>query len=523
MIIVGKIDVDAVERQLQQRFSDWTDPSQPQAVALGTPRPTQQSFEFIAEGAPGMLVLTWPLAPDNRPPTLAVEREHLVSQLGTAVLGMRLADRAQKPGSPLLQATAGVTPRIYTVAGQANLTMMAPAGQWPAALDAALDELRQRLAEGVRPTDMQRVLPTLRSGLQTAVARAPTRPHTAIAMALMHADAAGAVYVSAEQALAMAEPLLASITADEITAALRRNFGDAAPLLFRSASAGPVGADALTRQLAQALQRPLETRSDTVASWPYTEFGAPSAIHATTTDAALGTTSVQFANGTRLVVKSTPQERGAVGVQVRLGQGRAGIQPSQTHALWALESMPLGGTGQRSLAELTQWLQTHGTPLTVNLRADPQAFVLLGVSPPADLGTQLQLLAAYARDPGFRPELGERLQAMGSALSEALEAQPWAVYQRAVQQVMNGGAAPVNVVHLGRPDQAIIGWHWALPDHWTDPALAATGRVAAAVLGEVDRYEAVTAQQLQAFFRDRIAHRPPVEIAAKAKGAADAN
>jgi zinc protease len=45
-----------------------------------------------------------------------------------------------------------------------------------------------------------------------------------------------------------------------------------------------------------------------------------------------------------------------------------------------------------------------------------------------------------------------------------------------------GGGAPHVVYHRGRADQAVLGWYWAMPDHWTDPALSYTGRVAGALL-----------------------------------------
>ncbi|WP_326535952.1 M16 family metallopeptidase [Pseudorhodoferax sp.] len=707
LVIVGNIDVDAVERQLRQQFGDWHSRAPADAPALGTPQPPRQSAEFVAEGVPDLLALTWLLPPDNRAPTLAVEREQLVAQLGVGVLNMRLVDRTLQPGSPFLQAMGTLDPSVFKVAGQARMVVAAPAAQWPAALDAALAELRLLLGRGVQPADLQRLLPAVRSSLQVAVAQSPTRQHAAIADALVQSDLAGAVYLSAQQTQAEVDAMLAKVSAEEITAALRRSFGGSPLLLFRSAHAEPVGAEALTRQLAQASQRPLAAQAATNASWPYTDFGAPSAISTRTTDAALGTTFVEFANGTRLVVKSTPQERGLVGVQVWLGQGRAGLKPEQTHALWALDSMPLGGTGQRSLPELMQWLQIQGKQLNVALRVDPQAFVLLGNAAPADLTAQLQVLAAYARDPGFRPELGERLQAVGPMVANQIETQAGAVYGRAVLQTMNGGdarlsgaptpadiaatrpddlpavlraplagaadvvvvgdigvdaavaavqatfgagptrprlpradlqvkgpaggAAPIVVTHLGQPEQAIVGWHWAMPDHWADPALAATGRVAAAVLqsrlddtvrsqlgityspavgsgaslevpgqgsfsaqietppakfatfrtllraeldalasrpvaadelrrarqplvesqhknsqtnghwsfwlpqilneprakaamlGEVDALQAVTAEQVQAFFRDRIANRSPVEISTRAKTAPAGN
>lgn len=707
LVIVGNMDVDAVERQIRERFGDWKSGAQAQALAVGAPQPKQQSAEFVADGAPDFLALNWLLPPDNRPPTLAVDRDQLVTQLGMGVLNIRLADRTLKPGSPFVQAMAMMQPKLFNVVGQAKVIVATQPEQWNAALDAVLVELRQLLAQGVQPADLQRILPAVRSGLQAAVAQAGTRQHAAIADALVQADLSGSVYQSAQQTQSEAEPLLASITAEEITASLRRNFGTSAPLLFRSAHVGAAGVEALTGQLAQSLQRPLEAQAAAASvTWPYTDFGKASEVRAKTVDAQLGVTSVEFGNGTRLWVKSTAQEKDKVAVQVLLGQGRAGLKPEQTHAIWALDAMPIGGMGQRSVAELMQWVQTSGKQLNISLRVDAHAFALVGNTRPADLTAQMQVLAAYARDPGFRPELGDKLKAVGPMIVNQVAAQPGAVYMRELGRVMSGGearltglpnaadveatrpedipallraplagaadvvivgdvsvdaavaavqatfgagphlarapkadlkvspaadgGAPHTALHGGRPDQAALGWHWSMPDYWAEPALAATGRVAAAVLqarlvetvrsqlgityspsagsnasvdiagqgsfsaqietppekfdafrqilqsqlrelaakpvtadelqrarqpiveerrkamennghwsfwlaqltrnpraktamlGEADRVQAVTAEQVQAFFRDRVAKRQPVEVVARAKEGADA-
>jgi zinc protease len=220
--------------------------------------------------------------------------------------------------------------------------------------------------------------------------------------------------------------------------------------------------------------------------------------------------------------------------------------------------MPLGGTGPRSLAELLQWQQSQGKLLGVRLQVQPWSFGLAGDTRPADLPAQLQVLAAFARDPGFRPELGEKLMAAAPMAANQIEANAGAVYAREVTRVMmNGekrlgaipstadltdtrpedvaavlrgplagtadvvivgdvsvdaaiaatqatfgagpnraprpagqlkatppadGGAPHVAFHRGRADQAILGWHWPMPDRWADPALTDASRVAAAVL-----------------------------------------
>ncbi|KQV93339.1 pitrilysin family protein [Pelomonas sp. Root1237] len=558
LIVVGNIDVDAVEKQIRERFADWKAGGKPDALDLGAAKPTQPAAEFIADGAPDKLSLTWINPPDMRPPTLAFGRDVLVQQMAAGVLNLRLSDRALKPGSPFLGAFGMDMPRIYKVTGQAQLTLMAPPEKWAEALDAATAELRQLQAQGVQPADLQRLMPTIRSALQAMVAQAPTRQSAAIADALVNAVHYEGLYQSAEQGVAEAEPMLASIKPEELTAVLRRDFGGQ-PLVFRSAKAGAAGPQALSAQLAQAMARPLQAQAAPVAvTWPYADFGAPSAIVSKTTDAELGSTTLAFANGTRLVIKPTAQEKDKVIVQVLVGQGMAGLKPEQVSATWTLSMFPLGGTGKLSLAEVAQWQQASGVLAGLNLQMDSRRVLLVGDTRPTDLKPQLQLLAAFVRDPGFRPEMGEKLAGVAPMMANQFETLPGIVYGRELSKVMNNGeprlggvptaaellaargddvgamlrpalagaadvvvigdvseeaaiaavqatfgagparprlpavplkatppadgGAPHVALHKGRTDQGMLGWHWSMPDQWTDTALSNTGRVAATLL-----------------------------------------
>lgn len=441
LIVVGNIDVDAVEKQIRERFADWKPAGKPDALDLGGAKPSVAAAEFIADGAPDKLSLTWLTPPDMRPPTLAVGRDVLVQQLAAGVLNLRLADRGLKAGSPFLGAFGMRLPRVHNVTGQAQLNVMAPPEKWAEALDGALTELRQLQAQGVQPADLQRLLPLIRSSMQAMVAQAPTRQSAAIADALVNAAHYEGLYQSAEQGVAEAEPLLASVKPEELTAVLRRDFAGQ-PLIFRSAKAGAAGVPALSAQLAQTLAKPLQAQAAvTAVTWPYTDFGAASAIVSKTTDAELGTTTLAFANGTRLVVKPTAQEKDKVIVQVLVGQGMAGLKPEQAPRTWTMNMFPLGGTGKLSIAEIGQWQQASGVLAGVNLQLDSRRVLLVGNTRPADLKPQLQLLAAFVRDPGFRPEMGEKLAGVAPMMANQFETLPGMVYGRELSRVMNNGEA----------------------------------------------------------------------------------
>lgn len=440
VIVVGPVDVDAVERQIRERFADWKPAGTPEPLDLGRAQPAQPAVEFVADGVTERLTLSWVTPADLRLPTLDVERDQLLSVFAVGVLNQRLVDRGLEAGSPYVSANAGLQFSVARLAQLAQLQVVAPPAQWTTALNAAVDELRRLQRDGVQAADLQRLVPGLRSRLQAAVAQASTRPSAQLADALVSAVHLGGVFTHPSQNLAQVEPILDALSPEALTAQLRRLFGAPGPVVFRAAKADPVGTEALAQQLAQALNRPLGAAQARVAvTWPYTDFGAPSAVVSRTTDADLGATTVSFANGTRLIVKPTAQEKDRIAVHARFAPGRSGVPAERAHALWVLDSFPLGGTGQLSLAAFQQWLQASGKLLSVNVQVSPQAFTLAGTTRPADLGAQLQVLTAFARDPGFRPELAEKVTAAGPMVSGQIEAQAGSVFSRSFGRVVTGG------------------------------------------------------------------------------------
>ena len=72
-----------------------------------------------------------------------------------------------------------------------------------------------------------------------------------------------------------------------------------------------------------------------------------------------------------------------------------------------------GGLGKHSLDDLNRIIAGHNVGLDFNV--DDDAFTFAGRTTPADLQLQLQVLAAYFADPGYRPESLQRFrQGMGA-------------------------------------------------------------------------------------------------------------
>lgn len=439
LVIVGNIDPASVEEKIRAGFGDWRPSGTPDPIDFGAPSGTTRTGEFVADGAPDRLSLVWVAQEDRRAETEAVDKETLVRRVALAILNQRLADRSLKPGSAFVAARAASSPSVMHSGSLTALEVSSSPDKWREALDAVSDEERMLLRDGVQPIELQRAVTTLRTALEAKAAAASTRKSSEIADEIVRAVNNDALMTSDAQDVAFVEPALAKLTPAEIDAALKSLFPATRPILFRSAQQVRVGDTVLASALGEAYARPLGAAvKEAEIRWPYTDFGTPGAIVSRSEDPLLGTTTVKFANGTQLIVKPTKFDRDRVLVAVNFGSGRSGVSPALAHALWEAQLFPLIGTAKLSFGEITQWAQSTGKAASVGLEAAARAFVLKGVTRTGDLMAQMQLLGAYARDPGFRPEAFEKAKSLAPMLKGQLNSSAGAVYARGSQALMVG-------------------------------------------------------------------------------------
>ncbi|HEX5236994.1 MAG TPA: insulinase family protein [Sphingomicrobium sp.] len=439
IVIVGNIDPAAVEKQIIARFSDWKAAAAPDAIDFGAPTGRDKTGEIVAEGVPDAVSVNWVGPADRRAETLTLDREFLLKNVALAVLNQRLADRALQPGAPFVRAQADHQRSVFHSGAITSISVSAPADKWQAALDAASAEQRMLLRDGVQPAELKRAIERVRTALRTQAATASTRQSSALADAIVNSVNEDELYTSPAQDLALYEPMLAKITPAEVNAAMKSLFAEQGPILFRSAQKDP----ATDAQLAQALTGAYSGKlgaevKQAAITWPYTSFGKPSAIVSRTADPKIGTTTVKFANGTRLLVKPTNYEKDQIDVAVSFADGRAGVQPALAHGLWETQLFTLGGTKKLSLADITRWTQERGKVESVALGAGDRSFSLAGKTRPADLLSQMQLLDAYARDPGFRPEAYEKAKAVAPTVANQIAGDAGATYSRGAQALLVG-------------------------------------------------------------------------------------
>jgi zinc protease len=80
-----------------------------------------------------------------------------------------------------------------------------------------------------------------------------------------------------------------------------------------------------------------------------------------------------------------------------------------------------------------------GQAYRVGFGAEDDAFVLSGETRPSDLSTQLQVLAAYLTEPGWRPEAFQRMKSFGETLEQQYESTDGGVFGRDLQGLIHAG------------------------------------------------------------------------------------
>lgn len=490
LIVVGNIDPAKIEAEIKARFADWKASGTLQDVARGTPEPSAKVTEFVAEGAPDALALSWVGPVDRRADTEARDREQITRYVALTVLNARIAERAAKPGSPYVAGQAIVLSDLMDSASITQIGIAAAPEKWAQALDAIIEEQRQAVSAPIGQEELERAKAQVLAQSQAAVDGAATRTNESLAGGLVTALANDELFNSPQQSHELVKAVLPALTPENVTADLRGAFTGKGPVLFRSAQANPVGVDKLSAQLDASYAKPLAARAAEVAvAWPYADFGSGK-VTGRTVDQALGATTVTFANGSRLQFKRTNFDKDRVQINVSLGNGRAGAPQQLAHALWAAELMPLGGTGKLPLTDIQRWSQSGGKLVSAQLQTGNRAFTFVATTRPANFTEQMQLLAAYVRDPGFRPELAGQLGAIGPMVAGQVEANAGAVFGREVARLFGGGTTRYSEL----PTAAEIAATKAadLPA-LLKPELATAADVT--IVGDIDEATAVAAMQ----------------------------
>ena len=442
LVAVGDFDVAALEQKIKDKFSDWK-PATPTAGEAALTLPARRGPGAKVAVEPGGQLdvsIDWILPPDLTVDTKAKRTRELIESLGVAVLNRRLDRIAHAPNPPFIRAGLW-TADMYHSVKRLDLDVTGHPGGWREALNAAITEQKKLVNFGVTQAELDREITAIRTGLAATVAQAPTRRTPGLANEIAGSVDEPSVVTSPEQDLAMFTEAVGQVTVDKVNAAIKADFTAAAGPLAFIGSPTPIegGEGAVLDALNAAVAAPVTAdAAQVLKSWPYASFGAPGKVAEQQDVIDLGATFVRFENGVRLIVKPTKFKRDSISISVRVGAGRLNLPTDKTTPDWAFSSAFIGG-GLKDLTqeEISQIM--NDKIVGVNAGIDDNAIALGGGTRPADLNTEMQLIAAYVTAPGWRPEAFQRIKSSAMTARDQQDATDEGVLGRELGPLLRSG------------------------------------------------------------------------------------
>lgn len=440
LVAVGDFDVDAMEAKIKARFGDWAGKGQPgKDPDVGPVAKRGPTAKLIVEsGAPWSVQMTWMRKPDGLVETKALDERDMLENLAFAVLNRRLQALGRLAEPPFIAGGAFKGDQ-YGAVRVTTLGATAQPGQWQDAMRALDAEQRRAIQYGVRQDELDREIATLRASLAAAAAGEATQRTPVLANQLVDTLGDAEVITSPSQNLAAFDAMTKGLTAERVNAVLKSSFAGSGPLVVIAAPSNIDGGEpAILKAYEDLKAQPVTPpAAPGVTVWPYSSFGPTGKVIEQKEVSDLDAVFVRFENGVRLTVKPTKFREGQVVVKVRAGHGLLDLPSDKQSPLWSGSAFVEGGLKQISAQDMERVLT--GKIWNAQLGVEDDAFTLNGRTRPEDLSTELQVLAAFATEPGWRPEAFNRVKTSYGTLHDQLQSTTGGVLGRDLGGLMHGG------------------------------------------------------------------------------------
>ena len=440
IVAVGDFDLDAMEAKIKARFSDWKGKGPAGADPdVGPVAKRGETARVVVEpGASLAVQLSWAATPDGLIETKATDSRDTLRNLGFAVLNRRMQALSRAADPPFI-AGGAFTGDQYGAVRLTTLGATAQPGRWREALIALDQEQRRALQYGVRQDELDREIANMRSKLVAAATGEATQRTTSLAGQIVGTLGDGETATDPSQNLAAFDETVQGLTADRVSAALRAAFAGSGPLILIPTPTAIDGGEKTVLTAYDDSRKVAVTppAAPSTTLWPYASFGPIGKIAEQKEIADLDAVMVRFENGVRLTVKPTKFRDDQILIKARIGHGLLDLPPGAQNPLWSGSAFIEGGLKQISAQDMERVL--NGKIWNASLGVEDDAFTLSGRTRPEDVSTELQVLAGFTTEPGWRPEAFSRIKTYYGTIHDQLETTTGGVLGRDLSGLLHNG------------------------------------------------------------------------------------
>lgn len=414
-IIVGDIDPAAAEQRITSIFGAIKNPEKPGPKAtLGdlSTKPGFQTAVFTDKELTSTDVSLLRIGKhDYKVDTQAKRAEKLPLSIANAILSRRLSKIAKEENSAIVSGSASQDV-LFRELELGSVEVTAANDDWQKALPVLENEFRKASEYGFTQSEIDEVIANLINSYERQVETAPTRKTPDIASNLTQHVHGDYVYSTPETDLEILKENLKSVTKDSVHNAFKDFWKTEDITLILSGKEAPENAEQLLKDIYEKAKETKVTAPEEkeLGEFAYTDFGKPGTVAESKHIEDLDLHQLTLSNGVKVNYKKTDFDKHSISMIAHFGTGKLGM-PKDKPGLDTLTGaiFSAGGLGKHSAEDLKTLLA--GKDCGVGLGIEDDSFTLAGSTTPEDLQLQLQLLAAYLTDPGFRPEAERQFKA----------------------------------------------------------------------------------------------------------------
>ncbi len=341
--------------------------------------------------------------------SLALEIYYLKQDLASAIINHRLEKLKEDPNTPFTNSGYGMGITFRRI-GYGVIEATSAPEKWKPSLTVIEHVLRQALDYGFSKDELERVKKEYKASLESAALTASTRNSLDFANEIIQDLNGNSVFQSAAQQKEIFEPIIDSITLQDVDKAFSQVWAHGNRLIKVTGNAkiNEKTPDSVIETVYKNAEKEgvQHESAEKKLVFPYLKSGTQNVEPVSDSQIpAIGAERLVFADGLVLNLKKTDFKKNVISIRIDFGQGKL-TEPIPGLALLTQSVINHSGTGHLTESQLDRVLT--GSTVDVNFEIHQESFSWEGSAVTKYTKLLFQVLQTMMEDPGIRAEAYQR-------------------------------------------------------------------------------------------------------------------